>query len=170
MADQVSVPREEKADSPFIAVTGFQNSGKTTAVEGIVQELSRRGYRLGTFKHCHHGYELDRPGKDSWRHHRAGAARTVLMGPGGFAMLGGAPEEDPERLAAWLFPDVDLILAEGFHWLPLPRIEIAGCDGGFRPAHADGELVARLPFRFEAREISDLCDLLEERYMKGAEA
>jgi molybdopterin-guanine dinucleotide biosynthesis protein B len=156
---------------PLIAVTGFKDSGKTTAVEGIVRELSTRGYRVGTFKHCHHGYDLDRPGKDSWRHRQAGAAGTVLMGPNGFALMGGpSPQEDPRPLAAWLFPDADLVLAEGFHWLDLPRIEITERDGSTRPAPAAGEVLARLPFHFGFREIAALCDRLERRYLNESVA
>ena len=152
----------------LIAVTGFQNSGKTTAVEGIVKELCGRGYRVGTVKHCHHGYDLDWPGKDSWRHRRAGATRTVLTSRDGFALFGGPlPEEDLHRTVGWLFPDVDLVLAEGYHWLPLPRIEIEGGDGATRPAPPDVETVARLPSRFGGQEITELCDLLEQRYCCG---
>ena len=153
---------------PVIAVTGEQNSGKTTAVEGLVEELSRRGHRVGTVKHCHHGFDLDRPGKDSWRHRQAGAARTVLTSPDGFALVGEPlPEDDLHRTVAWLFPDVDLVLAEGYHWLPLPRIEIVGCDGGTRPAHPQAPTVAQLPNRFGADQILELCDLLEQRYCSG---
>ena len=154
---------------PLIAVTGFKDCGKTTAIEGIVRELTRRGYGVGTFKHCHHSYDLDHPGKDSWRHRRAGSAGTVLIGPKGFALLGDlASGEDPRNLAAWLFPDADLILAEGFHWVPLLRIEVLERDGHTRPAHPDGEVVARLPFRFGFREIANLCDRLEQKFLKGA--
>ena len=152
--------------TPLIAITGFQNSGKTTATESIVRELCRRNYRVGTFKHCHHGYDLDRPGKDSWRHRQAGAIRTVLTGPDGFALLGEPmPEEDLHRMADWLFPDMDLVLAEGYHWLPLPRIEICRSDGDTRPGHPDGKTLSLLPCGFGDGEISELCDLLEQHYL-----
>jgi molybdopterin-guanine dinucleotide biosynthesis protein B len=164
-------PIRAGADVPIVAVTGFRDSGKTTAVEYIVRELSRRGYRVGTFKHCHYGYDLDRPGKDSYRHRQAGAAGTVLISPNGFALLSGPPpDEDPRVLAAWLLPDAHLILAEGFHDLPLPRIEIAERDGASRPAHPDGEVLARLPVHFGSREIADLCDRLEQKYLNRSYA
>lgn len=160
-----------KRHAPLIAVTGFRDSGKTTAIEGIVGELSRRGYRCGTFKHCHHGYDLDHPGKDSWRHREAGAEATVLLSRDGFAMLGGPPPDaDPRVLAAWLFPGVDLVLAEGFHWLPLPRVEVAELDGCSRPAHPDGDVLARLPFHFGRWEIAELCDLIERVYLRRSGA
>jgi molybdopterin-guanine dinucleotide biosynthesis protein MobB len=151
---------------PLIAVTGYQDSGKTTATEAIVRELCRRSYRVGTFKHCHHGYDLDRPGKDSWRHRRAGATRTVLTAPGGFALLSDPlPEEDLHQMAGWLFPDVDLVLAEGYHWLPLARVEIQARDGSTRPGHPGGRTLGLLPYGFDAADISELCDLLEQRFL-----
>ncbi len=151
---------------PLIAVTGFQDSGKTAAVEAIVGELRRRGYRVGTFKHCHDGYDIDRPGKDSWRHRQAGAVRTALTSPGGLALLGEPlPAEDLHSLAARLFPDVDLVLAEGYHWLPLPRIEIRNREGVARTGHSGGEILGRLPYGFGASEISEMCDLLERHYL-----
>ncbi len=64
----------------------------------------------------------------------------------------------------WLFPDMDLVLAEGYHWLPLPRIEIQRSDGDTRPGHPDGKILGLLPCGFGAVEISALCDLLEQRY------
>ena len=150
---------------PLIAITGSQNSGKTMAIEAIVKELCRRGYRVGTLKHCHHGYDLDRPGKDSWRHRQAGATRTVLTSPDGFALLGEPLAEDGlNRMADWLFPDMDLVLAEGYHWLPLPRIEIQRSDGDTRPGHPDGQTLDLLPCGFGAAEISELCDQLVQRY------
>ena len=165
--EKIDTARHDGAENipPLIAVTGFQNSGKTTAIESIVRELCRRGYRVGTFKHCHHGYDLDRPGKDSWRHRRAGAIRTVLTSPDGFALLGEPlPEENLDRMVGWLFPDMDLVLAEGYHWLPLPRIEIERCDGVRRPGHPDGKTLGILPCCFAAPEILELCDLLEQHF------
>ena len=150
---------------PLIAVTGFRNSGKTRATESIVKELCRRSYRVVTLKHCHHGYDLDRPGKDSWRHRQAGASRTALTGPDGFALLGEpVPEKDLHRMVEWLFSDMHLVLAEGYHWLPLPRIEIQRNDGSTREGHADAETLGLLPCGFGDREISELCDRLAQRY------
>ena len=119
---------------------------------------------MGTFKHCHHGYDLDRPGKDSWRHRQAGAIRSALTGPDGFALVGDpVPEENLHRLTGWLFADMDLVLAEGYHWLPLPRIEIHTSTGDTRPGHPDGTTLGVLPGGFGEAEISALCDFLEQQ-------
>ncbi len=161
-------PNRKNGNIPLVAVTGFRNTGKTTAIEGMVGELADRGSRVGTLKHCHSGYDLDLPGKDSWRHRRAGATRTVLTGPNGLALLGEpTPEDDLCHLTEWLFPDMDLVLAEGYHWLPLPHIEIQRCDGATRPRHPDGKTLGWLPSRFGAPQISEMCDLLVQHCIPG---
>ena len=153
---------------PITAVTGNKNSGKTTAVEELVRYLGGKGYRLGTLKHCHCDFEVDYPGKDSWRHRKAGSAGTAIIGTNGIALVSDRPvDDDPERLAAWLFPDCDLVLAEGFHWLPLPRVEILNADGATREAHSEGECVAQLSHRFDVDEVARVGDLLIARFPKS---
>ena len=145
------------------AVTGHRNSGKTTAIEAISAEMSRRGYRVGTFKHCHHAFDLDRRGKDSWRHRRGGSIRTVLTSPAGMAMIGEPPtEEDPRQIAEWLLPDVDVVLAEGYHWLPITRIEVVGADGRTREGHPEGRIFGRHVFGAPGDQIQSLCDRLDQ--------
>lgn len=143
-----------------VAVTGHRNSGKTTAIEGLLRELGRRGWKVGTIKHCHKNCDVDRPGKDSWRHREAGAARTALMTPDGLAVFAPAGEDDPRALVPLLFPDMDLVLVEGFHWLPLDRIEVRDSAGRVRPAHPEGRLLADLPHHFDGGTIVELADLL----------
>jgi len=111
-----------------VTVTGYRDSGTTTAIEMIVRWMRTAGYDVATIKHCHDGYDLDRPGTDSWRHRDAGACGTALMGPGGVAVLKNTPGEAPVAVARWAFSSAHLVLAEGFHWLPLPRIEIIDHD------------------------------------------
>ena len=155
-----------RKETNMVIVTGYKDTGKTTAIEGMVKELTARGYVIGTMKHCHHGYDLDRPGNDSWRHQKAGAAGTALLGPNGFAMIGKTPAvEDAQSMAAWLFPNVDLVIAEGFHWLKLPRIEIVECGGQTRTVPVGGELLARLPHRFGFTDIQNVCNLLEDKIL-----
>jgi hypothetical protein len=86
-----------------------------------------------------------------------------MMGPAGFAVIKDAPLDDPVRLAEWAFPEADLVIAEGFHWLPLPRVEVGDRDGTSRDAHPEGEVLTRLRHRFGEREVRDLCDLLAAR-------
>jgi molybdopterin-guanine dinucleotide biosynthesis protein MobB len=112
---------------PTVCVVGKKNSGKTTLTIQLVAELDRRGWRVLAAKHGH-GFELDTPGTDSWRHrHEGGARRVALVGPDSMAVLGewdlsGEPtlEEVVERFLA----DADIVVAEGFKTSSFPRIEV----------------------------------------------
>ena len=66
---------------PIISIVGKSDSGKTTLIEKIVPELVRRGYRICTVKHHLHDFEIDKEGKDSWRHKRAGAHSVIISSP-----------------------------------------------------------------------------------------
>ena len=72
---------------PIVSVVGKSDSGKTTLIEKLVPELTRRGYRVATVKHDMHGFEVDREGKDSWRHKQAGAHTVVIASPQKIALI-----------------------------------------------------------------------------------
>ncbi len=63
----------------IISIAGKSNSGKTTLLERLIFELNSRGYKIGSVKHTHDGFDFDKPGKDSWRHKRAGARATLVV-------------------------------------------------------------------------------------------
>ena len=114
------------AGPPILCVIGKKNAGKTGLTVGLAAELNRRGHRVMTVKHGH-GFRLDHPGKDSWRHrHEGGAARTVMAGPRDFAVVGGWPDEEMplNELVRRFLADADIVLAEGFKNAPEPKIEI----------------------------------------------
>lgn len=144
-----------------VAVTGYRGCGKTTAIEGLVAVLRNRGYRVGTLKHCHHGFNPDTPGKDSWRHRRAGSEKTLLVNPDGFALYGDPVPGGAAEHASRFLADLHLVFAEGFHWEELPRVEILGLDGESRPAHPGGECLARLPHRFTQGQVREVADCVE---------
>lgn len=130
---------------PIVSVVGKKKSGKTTLVEALVAELVRRGLRVGTIKHGHH-FDLDTPGRDSWRHRAAGSERTVLAAPDGFAVIGSWPESrpaGPRELAARHLYDLDVVVVEGFKAEQIPKIEIfrraAHPDPVFPPGSAGAE-------------------------------
>ena len=110
---------------PIISIVGKSDSGKTTLIEKLVPELTRRGYRIATVKHDVHGFEVDREGKDSWRHKRAGAHTVVISSPQKIALI-----RDVERdlslmeIRDKLIRDVDLVLSEGYKRDVQPKIEI----------------------------------------------
>jgi molybdopterin-guanine dinucleotide biosynthesis protein B len=110
---------------PIVSIVGKSNSGKTTLIEKLVAELSRRGIRVATIKHNRHGFEIDHEGKDSWRHKKAGAVATVVASPGRVALIEDAPGDySLAELRDRYIRDADLILAEGFKVNPHPKIEV----------------------------------------------
>lgn len=111
---------------PVLCIVGRKNAGKTGLTVMLAAELNRRGYRVMTVKHGH-GFRIDSPGKDSWRHrHEGGALRTVMAGPRDFAVVGGWPraEMSLKELVQRFLWDADIVLAEGFKSAPEPKIEV----------------------------------------------
>jgi molybdopterin-guanine dinucleotide biosynthesis protein B len=94
-------------------------------MEGLINELSKRGYRVATIKHSHHTVELDQRGKDTWRHQQAGATLSIISSPGAVAVFGKADRElTVEELCTMFIHDVDLILAEGYKGSNYPKIVV----------------------------------------------
>ncbi len=110
---------------PIISIVGKSDSGKTTLIEKLVPELTRRGYRIATVKHDTHGFEVDREGKDSWRHKQAGAHTVVISSPNKVALIRDVEKDlTLEEIREKLIQDVDLILSEGYKKDVQPKIEI----------------------------------------------
>lgn len=117
--------RKLSCEVPVICIVSSRSKiGKTTLMEGVIRELSRRGYRVGAVKSDCHGFEMDVEGKDSWRLDKAGAQATAVIGPGRYAVM--QRTEGKSRLdhVTALFRDVDIILVEGFKHADKPKIEV----------------------------------------------
>jgi len=109
----------------IFGITGWKNSGKTGLMERLVGEFSKRGLSVSTVKHAHHGFDVDQPGRDSYRHRVAGAREVLLASHKRVALmqeLRGAPEPGLDALLTRLTP-VDLVLVEGFKREAHPKIE-----------------------------------------------
>ena len=107
-------------ETRVFGVVGWKNSGKTTLMVGLVATLVGRGVRVSTVKHSHHGFDVDQPGKDSYRHREAGAFEAMVASSRRWAIvheLRVEPEPRLEDLIQRLAP-VDLVLAEGFKGRP----------------------------------------------------
>lgn len=106
-------------------VVGWKNSGKTGLMERLVIEFVARGLRVSTVKHAHHGFDVDHPGKDSYRHREAGATEVMLASRKRFALMHehrGEAEPELEDMLAKLAP-VDLVLVEGYKRDRHPKVE-----------------------------------------------
>ena len=106
----------------FVAATS--NSGKTTIIEKVVRILKERGLRVAVIKHASKGFELDRPGKDSWRFREAGADAVVLVGPGRLALVRTVEEGPSLKDLETLAGNVDIVIREGFKHDALNKIEV----------------------------------------------
>jgi len=128
----------------LVAIVGKSDSGKTTVVERLLPQLRALGVRVGTVKHDAHGFEIDHPGKDSWRHGQAGAEAYAISSPERFAFIARLEEELPlTTLARRYFAGFDLLLAEGYKRTAPHRIEVFRTAAGHHePLCAAGETLA----------------------------
>jgi molybdopterin-guanine dinucleotide biosynthesis adapter protein len=111
---------------PVFGVVGWKNSGKTTLMTGLIRELTGRGFAVSVIKHAHAKFEIDHPGRDSFKMREAGARQVMLSSPRRFALmreLGEAPEMTFEELLPYAGP-CDLVLVEGYKRDAYPKIEI----------------------------------------------
>jgi molybdopterin-guanine dinucleotide biosynthesis protein MobB len=113
---------------PVLSVVGRKNSGKTTLLVLLAAELRRRGLRVASIKHGHPHFEIDHPGKDSWRHFHEGEVEAVLMASSNRVALVMRVEEepDPEALIDRFLGGrgYDLVLVEGYKAGPFPKVEV----------------------------------------------
>lgn len=110
---------------PIVSVVGKSDSGKTTLLEGLIRELKRRGYRVGTIKHDAHSFEIDHPGTDTWRHAQAGSDHVVISSPQRVASIRRVEQELTLDELAEAMTDVDIILTEGYRRGSAPKIEVS---------------------------------------------
>ncbi|MDJ0514631.1 MAG: molybdopterin-guanine dinucleotide biosynthesis protein B [Methyloceanibacter sp.] len=111
---------------PVFGVVGWKNSGKTTLMSRLIRELAQRGYQVSVIKHAHVNFDVDHPGRDSFRMREAGACQVILSSPRRFALmreLGDAPEMMLEDLLTRA-GSCDLILVEGYKREDFPKVEI----------------------------------------------
>lgn len=111
--------------SPALAIVGRHNSGKTTLIEKLISELVERGHDVGSVKHHSHvGFDIDHPGKDSYRHRAAGASETVIAAPGMMARVKTIEGEVECNEIVRSMPGHDIVIVEGYRKSGLPTIEV----------------------------------------------
>lgn len=110
----------------IFGITGYSGAGKTTLIERMLPQIIERGLRTAVLKHTHHDFDIDRPGKDSFRHRQAGASEVLLANASRWVLmheLRGAREPTLAEYASRFSP-CDLLLVEGFKHEAIPRLEV----------------------------------------------
>jgi len=157
----------------ILSVVGRSQSGKTTLIEKLIPELKKRGYRIGTIKHAHHGFDIDKTGKDSWRLRHAGADVVVVASPGKIAMVKDDDRESLDDLQTY-FEGTDLIITEGYKRENKPKIEVVRAarhtqlicrgDHDLIAVVSDVDLNPGVP-KFGLDDITELADLIEKKFL-----
>jgi molybdopterin-guanine dinucleotide biosynthesis protein B len=110
----------------IIGFAGYSGSGKTTLLEKVIPMLTAQGLRIAVIKHAHHDFDIDKPGKDTYRHRQAGASEVMIISGHRWALMHELREENEpsmEELCARFSP-CDLILAEGYKCATIPKLEV----------------------------------------------
>lgn len=157
---------------PIISIVGKSASGKTTLLESLILELKQRGYKVAVIKHAGDDFELDKPGKDSWRLIQAGGEVVAISSPSRVAVIKKTERDlSPRELSYFIRWDYDLLLTEGFKQGGAPKIEVhrkeQGSDLLCPPQQllavvTDEPLSIEVP-QFSKDEIQGLADLIEKR-------
>ncbi|WP_208349577.1 molybdopterin-guanine dinucleotide biosynthesis protein B [Pseudaestuariivita rosea] len=124
-------------------VVGWKNTGKTGLMERLVTDITGRGITVSTLKHAHHHFDVDQPGKDSYRHRTAGAQEVLLASSKRWALMHELRDQDEPPLAELLqkLAPVDLILVEGYKRDAHPKVEAYRAAAG-KPLIADDTVKA----------------------------
>lgn len=157
----------------MISVVGKSGSGKTTLIEKLIPELKRRGYKVGVVKHAFHHFDMDKKGKDSWRHRAAGADTVIVATAGSIGMVKNHAPESLDSLQIY-FQDMDIIITEGYKRADKPKIEVFRSAAHKVPLCqnsrdlialvTDTETDLKVP-RFGLEEIEKVADLIETGYL-----
>ena len=163
---------------PIVSIVGKSDTGKTTLLEKVVRELKSRGHTIATIKHDAHSFEIDYPGKDSWRHKQAGAALTIISSSTKLAVVADANHDQSlTEIREKYIQGVDLIITEGYKRESHPKIEVfrSELDRGLLCTD-DEHLIAiagdppmapqGVPV-FDLNDPGPLCDFIEQRFLGG---
>jgi len=158
---------------PIISIVGKSESGKTTLIEKLIPELRQRGYRVGIVKHAFHHFDMDREGKDSWRHKTAGADTVMVASPGRIAMVKDHDSEDLDSLLSY-FQDMNIVITEGYKRGNKPKIEIFRAAAHKTPLCRDDDTLVALVTDTDAdlnvprlglEDIGKIADFIEKKFL-----
>lgn len=159
---------------PVISVVGYANSGKTTVLIEIINELKSRGYKVATIKHHRGDFDIDHEGKDTYRHMQAGAVTTVLSSPNKFAIVSKVEKEKTLDELIEYITDVDIIITEGYKKEDKPKIEVfrlannkdrvKGIEDRLIAVISDMKITGKVP-SFTFKDIKGISDFIESGYI-----
>lgn len=110
----------------IIGFAGYSGSGKTTLLEKVIPILTAQGLRIAVIKHAHHDFDIDKPGKDTYRHRMAGAREVLIVSAQRWALMHELSKETEPTLEDLCsrFSGYDIILAEGYKHAAIPKLEV----------------------------------------------
>ncbi len=118
-------PAERANTAPVVSFVGRSNTGKTSLLEIVIREMTGRGYRVAAIKHSHHDFQMDRPGKDTWRLAAAGSQAVVISSPTRMVLIA-RPETELSLadIQSRIGPGMDVILAEGYKQSGVAKVRV----------------------------------------------
>ena len=159
--------------APVFGIIGWKNSGKTTLMARLLEEFTARGFTVSALKHAHHSFDIDHPGRDSYRFREAGARQVALVSPKRWALMHELREEEKpslEEVLSHLGP-CDLVLIEGYKGGPFPKVEARSARSLTREplseddpdivavATENGERAGALP-HFDINDVAAIADFI----------
>ncbi|WP_408955614.1 molybdopterin-guanine dinucleotide biosynthesis protein B [Natroniella sp. ANB-PHB2] len=157
---------------PVVSIIGWSNSGKTTFITQLIPELKKRGYKIATIKHDAHKFEIDKPGKDSWRHRKAGAEQVVLTSKEKLALIKEVTEqvELDYIMEHYIGVEFDLVITEGYKTGNKPKVEIFRPAVYEEPVLSEEELLTRVVNDYKepkmlAEKVTEVADLIEKEIL-----
>ncbi|MBS7807079.1 molybdopterin-guanine dinucleotide biosynthesis protein B [Variovorax sp. PCZ-1] len=149
-----------------IGFAGFSGSGKTTLVESLIGALKIRGLRVSVVKHAHHAFDIDHPGKDTFRHREAGAFEVVVASSKRVALMREFEKEaelNVHHLLAELYDGVDWVLVEGFKRSDIQKIEVYRPSAGKPALYDEDDFIVAIatdaPQVFEGKTLRPVLDV-----------
>jgi molybdopterin-guanine dinucleotide biosynthesis adapter protein len=124
-------------------ITGYSGAGKTTLIEKLIPLVQAGGLSVSLIKHAHHEFDIDKPGKDSYRMREAGAVEVLLAGGARWVLMHELRGDQEPELAAQLarMTPVDLVLVEGYRRAPIPKLEVWRGAAGQPPRYASDDTI-----------------------------
>lgn len=159
---------------PVVSIVGKSGVGKTTLIEKLISEAKKRGIKVATIKHDAHSFEIDYPGKDSWRHYHAGAEAVILSSKDKIALIERVNQEKKLDELIAMLPPVDLVLTEGYKTDKRPKIEVHRKEVYPEILCRENELIAiatneELPLnvpQFSLDDAKGLVDVIEDLFLR----